>query len=197
MSTYIFTTVPIPQRAEWPDVVVALFTVALFFVAWWQLGKIKKTGIADFAHRLNADFYTKHSLKIQKQIEAGNFKFHVVGSAAEFRDDSGQVLFTDTELDHHVLGPLEAVGIFEKRQLLDLEFAYDLFGSAIIDIMQSAEIERYIEWAVKRPNCSDLYSCLRFLTRECRGYTRAKEKGRWATLLWRIRFSIISRTERR
>jgi hypothetical protein len=43
---------------------LAIFTLLLFIVAWWQLSKISKTSSADFIHKLKIDFFSKEAREL-------------------------------------------------------------------------------------------------------------------------------------
>lgn len=186
---FIFQTIPIPVKMEWTDVVVAIFTMGLFAVAWWQLGGLRKTAKADFAHRLGADYYTAECAKLEDQLTDSKIAFDV--ATRTFTGRSG-IAFNARDLDRHILGPLESVGVFQKRRLLDVEFVYDFFGSSILNVMQNKEVQAYISWRRQQPYSADVYECLLFLERECLELTEAKERGAWAVMRWKFRSEIRS-----
>ena len=174
-----------------PDYLVALFTFLLFFVGWIQLRALRSTAKGEFANKLNGDFFTQDCRTIMDIIDSKKLVFSTDGGA-HFELSGAKVPFTTRELDDTVLGPLEAVGIFERRRSLDLPFVYDMFASSIIEVFDCPAIVEYIHYLRQRPLSKNLYCYVEHLNRVCRQFTLAKERGWFAASRWRAEYWLRS-----
>jgi hypothetical protein len=147
--------------------VTGISTILLVGVAWFQLTAIRATTRADFIHRLNADFFNTETRRLLRVLEEGQTKFDASGSSPKFMEGS-KVAFDAFDLDDLLLGPLEAVGIFERRGVIDIQLASQFFGWYVILIWQNSAVQEYIAWQRKQPDSSDVYVCLEDLYNRCK-----------------------------
>jgi hypothetical protein len=146
----------------------AIFMALVAFIAYWQLNNISKTAGTDFIHRLKNDFFTESARILMDHIIEKRIKFkeyRVEGPekkalGAYFEMDDNQLFkrfpeeikaqlmkkkyYLEAEVDDFVLGPLEDIGLFEVRHLIDSEMAYEEFSYYTIEAFENEEIKKYI-----------------------------------------------------
>ena len=160
------------QPADW---LTAASTALLMIIAAVQLRAINRTSAADFVHRLNGDFYTPHTRNIRELLVRDALEFEGDEVAARFCTRDRSRIFEAQEIDDYVLGPLEAIGIYERRGIIDLGTTYEMFGWYVTTIWESSAVQAYIEWQKKQPRSFDVYDGLEELYRKCTDYRAQKE----------------------
>lgn len=158
--------------AEWTS---AIATIVLVIVAWVQLRAIRETSRADFIHRLNGDFFNPTTRGMLQVLLDQQPRFDANGGFPRFIEGR-RVLFNAYELDDLLLGPLEAVGIFEQLGAVEIKAVYDVFGYYINLVWEHAEIQHYISWQRSQPDGWDIYERLETLYQKLKIFRRRKEQ---------------------
>ena len=145
-----------------------IFTALVTLIAYWQLSNISKTTSTDFIHRLKNDFFTEPTRILMDHIIEERIKFKEFlaegpekkALGAYFEVDNNSLFerfpeeikaqlakkkyYLEVEVDDFVLGPLEDIGLFEERRLIDTEMAYEEFSYYTIEAFENEEIKKYI-----------------------------------------------------
>lgn len=161
------------QPAEW---ITAASTALLMIIAAIQFRAINRTSAADFVHRLNGDFYALHTRKVRELLIHDAVTFQIDKENPRFVDRGGVVAFDAHDLDDYVLGPLEAIGIYESQKIIDLATTYEMFGWYVTKIWESGAIRDYIQWQREQPHGFDVYDCLGALYKKCVRYRDVKQR---------------------
>ncbi len=162
-----------------PEWITALATIFIAVVATVQLQALRHISNADFIHRLNNDFYTAESRRVRKLLEATDLRLETFGKRARFI--VGRQSLDDHEIDDLVLGPLEAVGIFFANGVVDLESAYEMFGTCVIEVWENAVVKKYIGWQRELQHGADIYDKLETLYGECTAFEMRKNSAAFRT----------------
>src|SRR4030042_558030 len=142
LSQYVFD---IPQDTHlifW-TAVAASATIALAWLAFWQLRKISETATADFALKFKHDFFTEEARELIMLLEHEllEFKIGEDGMAyfelikKENRSEHSGVTcydfvresrnkYSSYEIDDFLLSHLEDLGMFEFKGILDIDYVY-------------------------------------------------------------------------
>ena len=155
----------------------AVATVVLMIVAGIQLRAIRSTSRADFIHRLNQLFFTDRTNTLLRALSDRNPTFDENDGSPQFVEGR-LIVFTADELDDHLLGPLEDVGIFEHLGAVELNAVYDEFAFFIYQVWKNPEIKKYILWSRKQPDGWDLYERLEEIYLKCEAYEKEKKQLR-------------------
>jgi hypothetical protein len=173
---------------SWSDfwaLLTALATIVLAYIAWKQIGDLKKTAKADFLHKLKEGFFTKEARDIVilleldallfeselKHKDFAVFKVNVPAKLKEYLKDSidfDRQYYTTQEMDDFILGHLEDAGLLLKNKTIDIKDADQQFQYYTQLIFENKEIQKYIQWARKDDN--DIYSNLQYIFNELNKY---------------------------
>lgn len=204
----VFNCLCEPNQIDWAatgSMIAGVATVALAFIAWYQLGKTNKIANADFAHRFKNDFFTeetrhlfmlfeyelltlkKESFKSDKpklayfEIECTKYdsKSAFLLSLIEMKPR-----YTSCEIDDLLLGHFEDLGLFLKKGLLDIETIYEGFSYYIKTIHENDQIDNYIMWN-REPGGQDIYDNFDYVYKKVRRY--GKRKGQKKKLWNRVK----------
>ena len=158
----------IDRTALWTGV-TALAALIAVLVAWFQLGKTAKTTQADFAKRFVDSFFTEDTRTLFAFLMNSALEFKVLIINAEdgteidnlpyFRIKPdianqlkglvdarpGKTGYSAFEIDDLILGPLDDVGWYQGRDLIDLETVREMFGYYIDECNRNEVIQGYLD----------------------------------------------------
>jgi hypothetical protein len=194
--------------------ILALVTLLLVLVAYYQLKGIKKTSRGDFIHRYKQDIFKERIQKMVMllQYSALNFKvkdiafgddipskawpyFEVNKSITDqFKNgELNELIYNVYDIDDNLLGHFEDLGYFEKNGTLDISFIYNWFSFYIEMIWESDEIRKYVNWQREGDvNSSDIYENFEYLYNKCRSYREAKTRRKWIWV-WKLKWRFFQR----
>ncbi len=172
---------------------IALIGIILALI---QIEKNNKTRRADFAHRLDVEFFTDETRNCFEIIEFIEFiepktkeelPFFKIDktkidklskgyfSIKEFCDKRGYEI-SSSELDDYLLGQFEKIGLYRKKKVIAMAYIYELFDYYISGSHNNSEIQKYIQWVRKFEDTKDIYDKFDFVAKECDNYRDKKYK---------------------
>jgi hypothetical protein len=109
-------------------------TIGLFYVAYYQVNKIREQGNADFIARLNREFFYENETNpsIIRAIEENR---------PIFKKNGGE--FTEYEL-HAYLRYFEMIERFIASGIISLDLVDEMFGNYIARSWENDEIRKYV-----------------------------------------------------
>jgi hypothetical protein len=159
-----------------------VFTAAIAFVAWKELGDLARTSRADFIFRLKNSFFTEDARRLLFLVEEKLLQFEdseipyftirnvndpILRDRFEELGIKGPTVSTYAVVDV-LLGPLEDVAMFLKEKLITKKHAYDMFDTYVALCADNTEIRKYIESTRRKPGNSDIYSAFDDLCKRLR-----------------------------
>jgi hypothetical protein len=146
---------------------LSIFTLALFFLAWWQLSKLSKTSSGEFIHKFKTDFFTKETRQLIMLVDNNclifkndSFPYFEVKIDSKVPDQIKSAIdkefYTGYEVDDYLLGHFEDLGIFRARRIIDIDIIYESFSWYIEKAWKNKEIQKYIK-VQKEVEGSDIY----------------------------------------
>ncbi len=169
--------------------ITALASVALCFIAWFQLSKTREINEAEFIQDFKKDFYTARTRELLMLFEYDQIKFIENGSDRSKQKGLPQDmclfevtlpgykrtdeipnyflnnnnLFSEFEIDDFLLGHYEDLGLFYIQKLMSLELIYQVFMPHLKLVLDNQEIKKYIEYQQKQYGNMDVYSNYRLI----------------------------------
>jgi hypothetical protein len=149
-----------------------VFTVALVWVAWKELGDLARTSRADFIFRLKNDFFTEDARRLLFMVEKNLLEFEdgeipyftirnvdnpILSGRLEELGIKGSTVSTYV-VDDALLGPFEDVALFLAENLITAKHAYEMFYTYVSFCAENEEIQKYIKSTRLKPGDSDIYS---------------------------------------
>jgi hypothetical protein len=163
--------------------ILAILTLLLFVIAWWQLGKISKTSSADFIHKFKIDFFTEDTRKLIMLVDKKCLIFKndfipyfevridrfpdEIKSVEVIKSATDKKIYTGYEVDDFLLGHFEDLGILRSKGIIDIDMIYESFDWYIEKAWENEEIQKYIE-VLKKEEGSDIYENFRDIYNACR-----------------------------
>jgi hypothetical protein len=145
--------------AEW---VTASIAAGALYVAWTELGAVRKTASADFIHRLKDDFFTPEATSIIQLLSEKHLKF-IEAVDNPYFVTANNSRFSVFEFDRHVMLPLENLGALAHRGLVDIELAYEFFAWHVDLVWENEAVRAYVGWTRSDPSDADYFCCLESL----------------------------------
>jgi hypothetical protein len=155
--------------AAFAAIVAAFATILAVFVAWYELGRTRKTTRADFAKRFVESFFTGETRGLFGLLMNSALEFEVL----EIKGNDGKKIdelpffkikkdvahqlkgvidagpektgYSAFEIDDLLLGHLDDIGWYERHDLIDLETIREMFGYYIFECNQNKEIQKYLK----------------------------------------------------
>jgi len=201
------------DRTAFWTFISAIATVAVAFIAWYQLKGLKKVSQADFIKKFNDDFfnpmnrafillcdndaliYREKDIKYSSTGEPEPFPFFEVDQFIIkqlpidknlSREERIRHTYMPYEIDDF-LGYFEDVGKFEKKEFIEIEDVYDSFGWYISKVWKNKEIEKYLATQTN-PN-NDLFANSRYIFNKCESFGDAK-KAKMGVWFWKFRWRL-------
>jgi len=154
-------------------------TFVLVAVAWKQLSALSRTSRADFIFRLKSDFFTERARRLICLIDADLLEYVEQGQgyfvikdfeSKETQDQIGYYGFQSAnipsqEIDDLILGIFEDLGMFERKNAIDIEDVYVIFDTYITDCLNNRTIKKYLAISRRGKDNSDVYAECRLLAR--------------------------------
>jgi len=146
-------------------------TAALVLVAWKQLGDLARTNRADFVFRLKDNFFTIEARRLLFLLGEGLLQFEdseipyftirnendpALRGRFEELGIKGSTVSTYA-VDDELLGPLEDVGLFLAKKLIEETHAYEMFETYVTLCWENKEIQKYIQSTRRKVGDSDIY----------------------------------------
>lgn len=170
--------------------VSAVATIGLLWVAWVQLNSINQTARADFNNKFTEGFFTQECRDLLMLFQYGLIKFKL-GKISEneeapfFEVDQNKLknlslidlevkeglkkIYSEFDLDDHILGHFEDIGLYQKDGLLDTNMVDQVFGSYIEFLWENAEVKEYINWTKKNVG-EDRYTGFEHIYGQIKGF---------------------------
>ena len=166
-------------------------TLLLIWIAWRELEGIRNTTSADFIYRLRNDFFTPEARNLFILVDLNAIKFIKKKGENDIvyfevdeeklkdwpdeikKDLTAKKFYISYEVDDILLGPLEDVGLYLKRKIIEIEMTYPEFGWYVKRIYENEEIKKYVEYLRKKEG-EDVYENLEFLYNKCKKFKEAK-----------------------
>ena len=191
----------------------AMATVAIAFIAWYQLKGLKKVSQADFIKKFNDDFFNPlnrvfillcdndaitYKEKGVKYIPTGESETFPYFEVDQFivkqlpidknlsQEESIRHTYMPYEIDDF-LGYFEDVGKFEKKGFIKIEDVYDSFGWYISIVWKNKEIEKYL--TTQRVPNGDLFENSHYIFNKCKSFGDAK-KAETSIWFWKFRWRL-------
>jgi len=165
-------------------------TSGLLWVAWVQLKNISQTARADFNHKFTERFFTQECRDLLMLFDYELIKFRVAKISetreapffevdqhkltnSEFIDhkhkENLKKIYSEYEIDDHLLGHFEDIGLYHKDGLLDMNMVNEVFGGYIESLWEDSEVKEYIWWVRKNVG-EDRYTCFEHIYGEVKGF---------------------------
>jgi hypothetical protein len=199
MMINLFKTLLCSSTIDWTatgTMIIAVGTIILALIAWWQLSKANKISMADFDQRFKKDFFSEETRQLFMLFQYDLIKFirEPVSNTNDefpyFEVDRAQVdantIFAMTfpeikyrysayEVDELLLGHFEDLGLFCKKGLMNIEFIYEGFGYYIEEMYKNEQIQNYIRWTrAEEVEGQDIYDSFDYIFKKVRCYGKCK-----------------------
>jgi hypothetical protein len=159
--------------------ITAIGTSLLAGIAYFQLKKANKISQADFDQRFKNDFFKEKTQQLFMLFQYNLLVFKtepIIDYDYEFpyfeldskKIDANPIYlmylpkhryrYSAYEIDELLLGHFEDLGLFYKKNLMDIEFIYSGFSYYIEEIHENDEIKKYIEWSRENEGDEDDYA---------------------------------------
>jgi len=176
-------------------ILLVCVTIMLWLVSKRQLGGINETNKADFAFRCMTNFFTLPARQLFMLIDYDLLLFKKdtlqdIGDFAYFEIDqtklkSNPILssfienpekkYSAHDMDDILLGPLNDIGTFNKKGLMDMEIAEDFFRYYIVRICENPQIKAYRKWHKTQPEGENTYSGLDAIYKKLRNKDKPED----------------------
>ncbi len=67
------------------------------------------------------------------------------------------------DIDDLLLGPLDDIGTFHKKKLMDIDIARSFFRYYIMRLCKNQQIDNYLKWHKKQPDAANAYEGLSYI----------------------------------
>ena len=179
------------------DLVIAIATLLLGYIALSQLSQTNKTSAADFAHKLKEDFFTndaqvlfslfEQDLLIFEKKEISNkheeYPYFTLNKEktkhiTDVLKENPQIkqIYLANDIDALLLGHIEDLGVLHKQKLLDIESVYEGFALYIEVLHENSELKKYIHW-LRNFSSFDAYDYFDQIYQETLRFGNRKEKA--------------------
>ncbi len=187
------------RKIDWIKISTLLGTITTLFLvilAYFQLKEGNEIAKGDFAHRFKTDFFTEQTRNLitlfdnnlldfkilsnaDQGIEFGYFiiddsKLKLISNSSLNLIGSMKKIYTAYEIDDYLLSHFEDLGLYKKKELLDIDYIYNGFDWYIECIYENKEIQKYLKWTTNDESSADSYDDFMYIYQELKSHAMKK-----------------------